>query len=195
MFILKFVRDVYDWMGSKAESPFALAWFFFLFLIESCIFFIPVDPLLILFCIQENKKAYLYATIATCASVMGGLFGYMIGFLMWGAVGPKLIGVLFSQQTFLHLIDQYKLYQNWAVLIAGFTPVPYKAITISAGFCHLPIVPFIIYSFIARGARFFLVAGLIKIWGPTIKILIDKYFNKLVVLFTVIVFLSCYMFL
>ena len=195
MFVLKFIRNVYDWMGSKAESPFALAWFFFLFLIESCVFFIPVDPLLILFCIQENKKSYLYAFIATCASVIGGLAGYMIGFLMWGTIGPKLVGILFSEHTFSNLICQYKLYQNWAVLVAGFTPVPFKAVTISAGFCHLPIIPFIIYSFIARGARFFLVAGLIRIWGPAIKIFIDKYFNKLVIFFTVIVFLSCYLFI
>lgn len=191
MFVFTFVRDVYDWMGNKANSPFALAWFFFLFLIESCIFFIPVDPLLILFCIQENKKSYLYAFIATCASVIGGLLGYAIGFLVWGTIGPKLIGILFSQQTFSNLVAQYKVYQNLAVLVAGFTPVPYKAVTISAGFCHLPIIPFIICSFIARGARFFLIAALIRVWGPAVKVFIDKYFNWLVVAFTVIVILSC----
>jgi membrane protein YqaA with SNARE-associated domain len=182
-------------MGSKVESPFALVWFFFLFLIESCVFFIPVDPLLIIFCLQENKKGYIYATIATCASVIGGLFGYMIGFLMWDAIGPKLVGLLFSQHTFSYLVAQYQLYQSWAVLIAGFTPIPYKAVTISAGFCHLPIIPFIIYAFIARGARFFLIAGLIRVWGPAIKVLIDKYFNKLVILFVLIVLFSCYLFL
>jgi membrane protein YqaA with SNARE-associated domain len=195
MFIFDFIRDVYNWMGTKANSPFALFWLFFLFLVESCIFFIPVDPLLILFCIQENKKSFFYAGIATVASVVGGLFGYAIGFLMWGTIGTKLVGILFSQQTFANLVAQYKLYQNLAVLVAGFTPIPYKAVTISAGFCHLPIIPFIIYSFIARGARFFLIAGLIKFWGPAIKAFIDRYFNKLIILFTVIVFLSCYLLL
>lgn len=195
MVIFKFIRDTYDWMGSKADSPYALIWIFVLFLAESCIFFIPVDPLLILFCIQENKKSFFYASIATVASVIGGLFGYMIGFLAWESIGPKLIGLLFSRQTFTNLVAQYKLHENLAVLIAGFTPVPYKAVTISAGFCKLPIIPFIIASFVARGARFFLIAGLIRFWGPAIKVFIDRYFDKLVILFTLIVFVSCYLLL
>lgn len=191
MFVFRFIRNVYDWMGEKVDSPHALFWLFFLFFIESSIFFIPVDPLLILYCVQNNKRSIFYAGIATIASVLGGIFGYMIGSLMWQSIGVKLVGRLFSEQTFLNLVSRYKLYQNWAVLIAGFTPVPYKAVTISAGFCHLPIIPFIWYSFLARGARFFLVAGMIRIWGSQVKIFIDKYFNLLVVLFTVIVILSC----
>jgi len=195
MFVFKFIRNIYDWMGEKVDSPHALFWLFLLFFIESSIFFIPVDPLLILYCVQNNKRSFFYAALATMASVLGGIFGYMIGSLMWQSIGAKLVGWLFSEQTFLNLVARYKLYQNWAVLIAGFTPVPYKAVTVSAGFCHLPIVPFIGYSFLARGARFFLVAGMIRIWGSQVKIFIDKYFNLLVVLFTVIVILSCCAFL
>ncbi len=195
MFVFKFIRRVYDWMGEKVNSPYALMWLFFLFFIESSVFFIPVDPLLILFCVQNNKRSLSYAGLATIASVCGGLFGYAIGALMWKSIGVKLVGLLFSEQTFLNLVSKYKLYQNWAVFIAGFTPVPYKAVTVSAGFCHLPIVPFAWYSFLSRGARFFLVAGMIRIWGAQVQKFIDKYFNTLVVLFTVIVILSCCVFL
>ena len=195
MFVFKFIRNVYDWMGEKVDSPHALFWLFVLFFVESSIFFIPVDPLLILFCVQNNKRSLFYAGLATIASVCGGIFGYMIGALMWQSIGVKLVGWLFSEQTFFNLVTKYKLYQNWAVLIAGFTPVPYKAVTVSAGFCHLPIVPFIWYSFLARGARFFLVAGMIRIWGAQVQRFIDKYFNSLVVLFAVIVILSCYVLL
>jgi membrane protein YqaA with SNARE-associated domain len=192
MFVFSFIRNIYDWMGKKSESPYAIGWLFFLFFIESCVFFMPVDPLLILFCVKNNKRSLFYASVATFASVGGGLLGYLIGAVMWQSIGAKLVGLLFSEQTFLDLVAKYKLYQNWAVLIAGFTPVPYKAVTLSAGFCHLPIVPFIWCSFLARGARFFLVAGMIRIWGAQVQKFIDKYFNTLVVLFAIIVILSCY---
>jgi len=86
------------------------------------------------------------------------------------------------------------LYQNWAVLIAGFTPLPYKAITISAGFCKLSIIPFIVCSIISRGARFFLIAGALYVWGARIKVFIDRYFNQLVLLFTILVVVSVWFF-
>lgn len=188
---MNFIRKIYDWMGSKVNSRFATAWLAFLFFIESSVFFIPVDPLLILYCIHNNKRSIFYAWIATLASVVGGLFGYMIGALMWKSIGINLVTWIITEKTFYGIVAKYKIYQNWAVLIAGFTPVPYKAVTISAGFCNLALLPFIFYSFIARGARFFLVAGSIRIWGPQIKDFIDRYFNYLVVAFVAIVFLSC----
>ena len=79
MFVFSFIRNVYDWMGKKVDSPFALAWLFILFFVESCVLFIPVDPLLILFCVQNNKRSMFYAAVATVASVLGGIFGYLIG--------------------------------------------------------------------------------------------------------------------
>ena len=186
---MNFIRKIYDWMGEKVHSQHAVTWLAFLFFIEA-FFFIPVDPLLILFCIQNNKKSLYYATVATISSVAGGIMGYTIGKLMWNTVGINLIKWVISQATFDTAVLKYKLYQNWAVLIAGFTPLPYKAITLSAGFCCLPIVPFIIFSFIGRGVRFFLVAGAIRIWGNPIKNFIDRWFNQLVILFTIILIAS-----
>lgn len=186
---MNIIRKIYDWMESKVYSKYANIWLAALFFIEA-VFFIPVDPLLILFCVTNNKKSIKYATIATVSSVAGGAFGYMIGNIMWQSVGIKLVSWFISEQTFNAAILKYKLYQNWAVLIAGFTPLPYKAITLSAGFCRLPIIPFIFFSFIARGARFFLVASTIRIWGPQIKHFIDRYFNQLIILFTIVLITS-----
>lgn len=189
---MKFIRAIYDWMGAKVESAYATTWLSFLFFIEA-FFFIPVDPLLIIFCVQKSKKSLYYAAVATLSSVAGGFVGYMIGSVMWNSIGLKLVSWIISEQTFHSAVLKYKLYQNWAVLIAGFTPLPYKAITLSAGFCKLPIIPFLVFSLISRGARFFLVAGIIRIWGAQIKYFIDRYFNQLVILFTVLLILSIWL--
>lgn len=186
---MRIIRRLYDWMGEKVRSPYANWWLASLFFIEA-FFFIPVDPLLILFCIENRKRSLSYATIATLSSVAGGVFGYSIGALMWESVGIKLVNWVISEQTFLNAVGKYKLYQNWAVLIAGFTPLPYKAVTLSAGFCKLPLLPFISFSLIARGARFFLISALIYRWGAHMKHFIDRYFSQLVLLFTVLVVAS-----
>lgn len=186
---MKIIRKIYDWMGEKTYSPYADAWLAGLFFIEA-FFFIPVDPLLILFCIKNSKKSLYYATVATLSSATGGVFGYFIGFSLWGSVGIKLVNWCISEATFFKAVQTYKLYQNWAVLIAGFTPLPYKAVTLSAGFCKLPLAPFIFFSIISRGARFFLIAGALRIWGAQVKDFIDRYFNQLVILFTILVIAS-----
>jgi len=186
---MKIIRKLYDWMGDKIESKYSIHWLALLFFIEA-FFFIPVDPILILFCLAKSKRSLHYAAVATVASVFGGVFGYLIGALMWKSVGLKLVSWMISEATFNQAVTKFKLYQNWTVLIAGFTPLPYKAITLSAGFCNLPILPFIVCSFISRGARFFLLAGTIRIWGSQIKDFIDRYFNQLVILFTVVIILG-----
>ncbi len=184
---MKFIRTIYDWMGSKVHSPWADAWLMLLFFIESSFFIIPVDPLLILYCVHNARKSFYYASIAVMASVLGGAFGYFIGAVLWESVGSTLVKWVISEQTFNDAVAKYKLYQVWAVFIAAFTPVPYKAITISAGFCKLDFLPFIFYSILGRGMRFFMVAGAIWQWGPQIQSFIDRYFNYLVVIFMLIV--------
>lgn len=187
---MEFLRKIYLWMGSKTKSPYADAWLAILFFIEA-VFFIPVDPLLILYCIENKKKSFYYAFVATASSVSGGIFGYVLGACLWSTVGGSLVKTVISEASFEKAVATYELYQNWAVLIAGFTPLPYKAITLSAGFCGLPIMPFIICSILSRGARFFLVASLLRIWGTQVKHFIDRYFNQLVLLF-VFLLLLCF---
>ena len=183
------IRKLYDWMGTFVHLPLGEAVLALFFFIEA-IFFFPADPLLILFCVERPKKSFYYATIATIASVIGGVAAYYLGMTVWNLIGQKLIALFTSPETFAYLCDQYQKYQNWAVLIAGFTPLPFKAVTLTAGFCRLPLFPFIICSIIARGARFFLVAALIHQWGKQIKEYIDKHFNTLVLLFIFLVIVT-----
>ncbi len=180
------LRKLYDWMGKKVHSPYATPFLGILFFIEA-IFFLPVDPILILFCLERPKLSFKYATIATICSVLGGISGYLIGFTLWNSIGPqilqsKIISSIISPETFNYLSVQYSKYAHWAILIAGFSPIPYKAATLSAGFFNIAFTPFVLFSVIARGARFFLVAIIIRVWGTQIKQFIDQYFNLLVTL-------------
>ncbi|KKP35481.1 MAG: hypothetical protein UR26_C0004G0028 [candidate division TM6 bacterium GW2011_GWF2_32_72] len=181
-----FLKKLYKWVGSQVHTKFANPILAFLFFIEA-IFFVPVDPILVLFCIEKRNKAFHYAAIATLFSVLGGICGYFIGFAVWETIGQKLINLFVSESTFLNIQDKYHQYESWAVLIAGFTPIPYKAVTLTAGFFKLPLLPFIWFSAIARGARFFLIASVIKIWGGQIQHFIDRYFNLLVALFLLMI--------
>jgi len=113
--------------------------------------------------------------------------------MAWHSIGSTLVHYVISERAFHNAVAKYRHYQNWAVLVAGFTPLPYKAITLSAGFCRLPLLPFVICSALARGARFFLVAGAIHIWGAKMSVFIDRYFNQLVALFTFALILSVWM--
>ncbi len=183
---LTLLRNLYDWMGKQAHSTHdgrILAVFFF---IEAIVFF-PADPLLILFCAEKRRKVFYYATIATVASVVGGVAAYFIGLFVWNSVGQKLVSLVSTPESFAILCEKYKANETWAILITGITPLPYKLITLTAGFCKLPLIPFIICSFIARGVRFYLIATLMYIWGIKIKEYIDRYFFLLVLLFILLV--------
>jgi len=182
------VKNWYTWIGKQVHTIYAMPVLIFMFFIEATIFFIPVDPLLILYCLEHRKRSYYYAAVATMASVIGGMFGYLIGFTLWQTIGQLIVSYIISPTTFAKVVSWFKHYEMAAVLIAGFTPVPYKAVTIGAGFCKLPFMPFVTYSLIARGARFFLLAGVIKMWGDQIKKYIDRYFNILVILFVGVLF-------
>ena len=183
------IRKLYDWMGQQVYNPHGI-WMLGLFFFIEAVFFFPADPLLILFCVEQRKRALFYATVATIASVLGGIAGYYIGMYVWQAIGQKLVTLVSSPETFHNLCLNYQKHETWAVLVAGFTPIPYKLVTLTAGFCRLALLPFIACSFIARGARFYLVALLIYYFGASIKDGIDRYFNYLVLLFGILVLIG-----
>lgn len=189
--MLKYAKQLYEWMGTRVYSPHANLFLGVLFYLEA-IFFLPTDPMLVLYCIERQNKAYRFAAIATCASVLGGITGYFMGLFLWNHFGQTIIhnsfiNYIVSPSTFTYLSEQYKHYDWLAILIAGFTPIPYKAATLTAGFCKLSFIPFVLCSIIARGARFFLIAGVITIFGPQMKKSIDRYFNIMVILTLVII--------
>lgn len=179
-------KKLYTAMGRHVHSPYAshaLALFFF---IEAMIF-VPVSSLLILYCLERRNLALRYAFIATAASVVGGVIAYGVGYLMQDYLSDSGISWLLHSSQFLKAVSFYKTHKSATVLLAGLTPLPYKALTLTAGFCKLPLFSFIVCSLISRGARFFFIATIVALWGDKIKLYIDRYFNILVLLFTVIV--------
>lgn len=196
--MIKHIKQFYGWMASCVYSPYANITLGFLFFLEA-IFFLPTDPILIIYCINRRKKAFHYATIATISSVLGGITSYLIGAMLWDISGEQIIhnrivNYVLSPATFTRLAEQYRQHEWWAILIAGFTPVPYKAATLSAGFCKLSFIPFLLCSIIARGSRFYLLAVTIKILGVHIQQSINRYFNIIIGLTTLAIIFSVWFF-
>ncbi len=158
-----------------------------LFFCEAIFFPIPIDPLLILACLKNKKRSFYYGLLATVSSVLGGITAYFIGLYLWDTIGIKLINLISTPDNFKDACHKLEIYESWAVLIAGFTPFPYKAITLTTGFCQAPLWPFIVFSLISRGARFMLIAAFAKRYGIKVQQYIDRYGIYLLILFT----LSC----
>ena len=182
------VRRLYDWMLSWAESKWGAVALFLFAICESIFFPVPPDVLLIALCIGCVSKSFKYAAICTAGSVSGASVGFGLGAFCWELVDSWFIPSIFSQEAFDNVGLKYSEWNFWLVFTAGFTPIPYKLITISAG-VFLGVADFwifIIASLVSRGARFVLVAGLIYKFGAPIKKFIDKYFNLCALAFTVL---------
>ncbi|MFI5332961.1 MAG: YqaA family protein [Candidatus Babeliales bacterium] len=177
-------RVMYDWMSAQAHSRYASSILASLFFIEAIIFF-PVDPMFVLYCLERRTHAWRYATIAVLSSVAGALASYIIGFALWFYLGNSImynryVQYVMAPATFEHLCIQFQEHAWIALLVAGFSPIPYKAATLVAGFCSVSLVPFIICSIITRGVRFYGVAWLVHRWGQQVKDFIDRFFTILV---------------
>lgn len=184
------LRRLYDWVLHWAETPYGTWALFFLAFCESSFFPIPPDILLIALAVSIPKKAFKYALVCSLGSVLGGCLGYMIGWQFMAAAGNKIIGFYGLTGRYKEIEILYQNYDAWAIGIAGFTPIPYKVFTISAGAFNINFPVFILASLVSRSARFFLVGGLIYAFGPEIKGFIDRYFNTLAVSFTVLLIAS-----
>lgn len=177
-----FIKDLAYWVASFANSPYGTVALFVIAFAESSFFPIPPDVLLIPLALSNVSYAFVYATITTLGSVLGGLFGYLIG----DKGGKTILYKLVSKEKILLVKHYYQKFDVWAVGMAAFTPIPYKVFTISAGVFNLNFRRFLLASFLGRGGRFFIVAALIFILGPAVKFFLDKYFDLAVVLFTVL---------
>ncbi|MCF1504092.1 MULTISPECIES: YqaA family protein [Afifella] len=180
------LRALYDWTMNLAASRHATAALAGVSFVESSVFPIPPDALLIPMILADRSKAWYYATVATIASVIGGLFGYLIGAFLYQAVAAPILAFYGYGDAFEAFAAKYNEWGAWAVLIAGVTPFPYKVITIASGATHLSLVVFMVASVIARGIRFFAVAGLLYAFGPPIRTFIEK---RLGLVFTVFLLL------
>ncbi len=180
------LRRLYSWVLHWAETPYGIWALFLLAFCESSFFPIPPDVLLIALAVSIPKKSFKYALVCTAGSLMGGCLGYLIGWQFMASVGEKIIEFYGLTHKMQYIKDLYVQYDAWAIGIAGFTPIPYKVFTISAGAFDINFTVFVIASAVSRAARFFLVGWLIYIFGPKIKTFIDKYFNMLAIAFVVL---------
>jgi len=184
------LRRLYDWVLHWAHTPYGTWALFVLAFCESSFFPIPPDILLIALAVAIPKKSIKYALVCSAGSVLGGCFGYLIGWKFMAVIGNEIIHFYGLTHKFDYIRDLYVAYDAWAVGIAGFTPIPYKVFTISAGAFGINFIVFLFASLASRSARFFLVGGLIYRFGPKIQTFIDKYFNILAAAFVVLLIIG-----
>ena len=208
------VRWLYDWTEDLARSRYSLYLLVIVAAAESIFFPIPVDVLLIALCVGRPRRSLFFAGLCTIGSVAGAVGGYAIGYWMWyatgtaaaaagaagsaaahGAATPEFSSIAqfffetvpgFSEERFFRVQELYRQYEFWAIFTAGFTPLPYKVFTVTAGVFSLPLHTFLIASLLSRAGRFFLVGGLFMAFGARIKSFVDRYLEALSVAFVVL---------
>ena len=190
---MNIVKRLYDWVLSWGNSRWGALALFVLAFAESSFFPIPPDVLLIALCLGAITRSFRYAAICLAGSILGAIGGYAIGFYLWQngageytALANWFYNHVFSLESFFEVKGLYDAYDFWIVFTAGFTPLPYKLFTITGGLFKIDFVMFIVASIVSRGLRFFLIAGLIWKFGAPIKGFIDKYFNLLAIIFTIL---------
>jgi membrane protein YqaA with SNARE-associated domain len=180
------IKRLYDWTIALAEHPRALWALAFIAFIESSVFPIPPDILMIPMIIAAPSRAFLIAFVAMTSSGLGGLFGYFIGWGLFDTVGRPVLEFYGKGDAVEEFNTRFNEWGAWAVLIAGVTPFPYKVITIMSGWTGLSLPVFVISSIFARGLRFFVVAGLLWKFGPPIRTFIEKRLGLMFTLFCVL---------
>jgi len=186
------VRRIYDWVLHWAETPYGTPALATLSFAESSFFPVPPDVLLIALNMGKPKKSFYFALACSIASVLGGMFGYFIGMALWQGLSGFFFSYIpgFTPEVFAKVQTMYNEYNIAAVLIAGFTPIPYKVFTIASGVFGMNFPMFVLASATSRSARFFIVSTLIYLFGEPIKTFIDKYFNLLASAFVVLLILG-----
>ena len=181
------LRRLYEWTMAKAAHRHAEWWLAAFAFVEASFFPIPPHPLLGLMCLAEPKKAIRFAAIATLASVVGGLLGYAIGYGLYEAVGTQLLGALGLAESFPKAACYLREYGAEIIMIKGATPIPFKLLTITAGFIEMPLLTFIGASLVSRSISFMIVGVLFRLFGAPIKAFIDKYLALTTAAFVVLV--------
>ena len=183
---MNFLKRTYNWTLEKAQHKNAKWYLSLISFAESSFFPIPPDILLIPMALASKARALFYAFICTLFSVLGGILGYAIGYFFYNSVGIYIVDFYHLENSFNIFENYYKEFGILIVLGAGITPFPYKFITIASGVFGLNIFLFIIVSIIGRGLRFYLIAILLYFFGEKIKLIIDKYFNILTIVFFIL---------
>lgn len=180
------MRRLYDWMMRHAASPAAPYVLAIVSFLESSMFPIPPDVMLVPMVLADRRKAFRYALIATVASVVGGLVGYAIGYYLFPVLGEPILNFYGYGGKFEQVQTWFAENGVWIVIVKGMTPIPYKLITIAAGVAKMDVYSFVAASVIARAMRFFLVAGLLYFFGEPIRDFIEKRLALVTTAFVVI---------
>lgn len=181
------LRGLYDWVLRLAEHPRALWALAVVSFVESSFFPIPPDAMLLPMVLAQRAKAWLIAGVCTIASVAGGFLGYAIGYYLFETAGKWVIELYGLQQGFADYQAQFNEWGLWIILIKGLTPIPYKIVTIASGAAHFDLLTFGLASIVTRGARFYLVAGLLYFFGEPIRSFVEKHLTLVTTGFVVIV--------
>ena len=184
------LRRTYDWTMALAAKPNAMIWLAVLAFAESSFFPIPPDVLIIPMVLAAPTRAWRIVAVATAASALGGLAGYAIGLFLFEAMGRPILDFYGYFDKFERFQDWYREWGGWIVFAGGFSPIPYKVITIASGSVNLDLVTFTVVSVISRGARFLLVAVLLWRFGPPIRAFIERWLGALTLAFVALLVLG-----
>lgn len=184
---MRWLRSLYDWTMDKASHPHAEGWLALFCFMEASFFPVPPHPLLGLMCLAEPKKALRFAAIATLASVAGGLLGYGIGHFLYESIGAQLLALLGLTESFPKAACYLREMGFWIFVAKGATPIPFKLLTITAGFIAMPLGIFLLASLVSRSISFMIVGILFRLFGAPIKAFIDRYLGLVTAAFIVAV--------
>lgn len=185
-FLTQIPRKLYDWVLSWAQTKWGSVALFAIAFAESSFFPVPPDVLLVALVLGSRARWFKFAFLCTAGSVIGGLAGYAIGMFLMESVGQPIVALYHAEAYYDKVMAWYQTYDYWIVFVAAFTPIPYKVFTIASGVFNMNILGFILVSFCGRGLRFFLVSGLLYLFGEPVKAFIDKYFDLLCIAFIVL---------
>jgi membrane protein YqaA with SNARE-associated domain len=180
------IRGMYDWTMRWADSPQSLLALFLIAIVESSVFPIPPDVLLIAIVAANTHRWLSAALLCSAGSVIGAMVGYWIGKVAMPTIGQPIIDFYHAQEAWNKVDWWYDEYGVWFLLLAAFTPIPFKVATIAAGATGMAFWPFVIVSMIGRSARFFLVALILRIYGAPVRAMIEKHFDKFSLVFLVL---------
>ncbi|GJL54227.1 MAG: cytochrome b561 [Nitrospirales bacterium] len=182
------IRALYEWVIHWATTPHAKVALLLIAFAESSFFPVPPDVLLVAMGVGAPSRALGFAGICLAGSVFGGMVGYAIGMGMWAIIAEWFYAYVpgFTPEVFEKVSTLYSDNAFWAVFAAGFSPIPYKVFTLAAGASHIDFMTFVIASVLSRGLRFFLLGGALRLFGPSVKLILEKYFDLFSILFLVL---------
>ena len=168
------LRPVYNWLVERAKRPDAVWWMCAVSFAESSFFPLPPDVLLVPMALKNPQRMWWNSTLCSLASVIGGIFGYGVGYYLFESVGRPVIEFYNAGESFAHFQEAFAVYGPWFLVLKGITPIPYKLLAIAAGFAKLDLTVFMLCSLVARFSRYYMITVALWYWGPEVEKFIEK---------------------